>query len=206
MNTIAIEAQARTEMGKKATKALREQGLIPAVLYGGDENVHFSVTLKQIKNVVYTDKFVIAEITVDGKTYKTILKDSDFDPVTEQALHLDFQELTPGTKVKVNVPIRLTGFARGVKNGGVLTLNLRQLAIKALPKDLVTEIVVDVTELRIGKSIKVRDLKTDLEIMTPGGNPIVQVIVPRALRSAGIDDEDEETEEGAATEGEAAAE
>ena len=204
MNTIAIEAQARTEMGKKATKALRKEGLIPAVIYGGEENVHFSVTPKQIKNVVYTDKFVIAEITVDGKTHRTILKDADFDPVTDNPLHLDFQELMAGTKVKVEVPIKIEGFARGVKNGGVLALNLRKLAIKALPKDLVSEIVVDVTELRIGKSIKVRDLKTDLEIMTPGGNPIVQVIIPRALRSAGITDDDDDAEEGA--EGEAAAE
>lgn len=205
MNKIQIEAQARTEMGKKATKALRKEGLIPAVIYGGEDNVHFAVTPKQIKPVVYTDKFVIAEITVDGKTYNTILKDSDFDPVTDHPLHLDFQELTAGSKVKVEVPVTITGFARGVKNGGVLTQNLRKLGIKAFPKDLVTEISVDVTDLRIGKSIKVRDLKTDLEILTPGGNPIVQVIVPRALRSAGItDDDDDETEEGA--EGEAAAE
>lgn len=205
MNTIEIEAQARTEMGKKATRALRKEGLIPAVIYGGEDNVHFSVTPNQIKHVVYTDKFVIAEITIDGKTYKTILKDSDFDPVTDLPLHLDFQELTAGTKVKVDIPVTITGFARGVKNGGVLSQNLRKLSIKALPKDLVTEIIVDVTELRIGKSIKVRDLKTNLDIMTPGGNPIVQVIVPRALRSAGVnEDEEDETEEGA--EGEAAAE
>ncbi len=204
MNKIQFEAQARTEMGKKATKALRKEGLIPAVIYGGEENIHFAVTPKQIKPVVYTDKFVIVDITVEGKTYSTILKDSDFDPVTDHPLHLDFQELTAGTKVKVEVPVAITGFAKGVKNGGVLSQNLRKLAIKALPKDLVTEIAVDVTELKIGKSIKVRDIETNLEILTPGGNPIVQVIVPRALRGAGIGADDDETEEGA--EGEAAAE
>jgi len=201
MNKIQFEAQARTEMGKKATKALRKEGLIPAVIYGGEENIHLAVTPKQIKPVVYTDKFVVVDITVDGKTYSTILKDADFDPVTDHPLHLDFQELTSGTKVKVEVPVKITGFAKGVKNGGVLSQNLRKLAIKALPENLVTEIEIDVTDLNIGKSIKVRDVETDLEILTPGGNPIVQVIVPRALRGAGIGEkEEEETESEEAAE------
>ena len=118
MNTIAIEAQARTEMGKKATKALRAEGLIPCVLYGGKENIHFAVTPKQIKNVVFTDKFVVAHITIDGKTYEAILKDSDFDPISDKPMHLDFQELVKGKKVKVLIPVKLTGFAAGVKEGG----------------------------------------------------------------------------------------
>lgn len=209
MNTIAIEAQARTEMGKKATKALRAEGLIPCVLYGGDENVHFAVTPKQIKNVVYTDKFVVAKITVDGKTYDAILKDSDFDPVSDQPLHLDFQQLVNGKNVKVNIPVKLTGFAAGVKEGGKLELNLRKLIVKTTPENLVSEIEVDVTKLTLGKSVKVRDLKTDLEIMNPKGNPIAQVIIPRAMRSAAskagaVAEDVAEDGEGEEGEGEAA--
>lgn len=209
MNTITIEAQARTEMGKKATKALRSTGMIPCVLYGGKENLHFSVTPKQVKNLVYTDKFVIAHITLGGSTYEAILKDSDFDPVTDQALHLDFQELVKGKKVKVLIPVKLTGFAAGVKEGGKLELTLRKLIVKTAPENLITDIEVDITHLTLGKSVKVRDLKTDLEIMNPLGNPIAQVIIPRAMRSAaskGESDEDsEETTEGEGGE-EAAAE
>lgn len=206
MNTIAFEAQARTAMGKKATKALRAEGLIPCVLYGGAENVHFAATPKQIKDIVYTDKFVTAKITVDGKTYEAILKDSDFDPVSDKPLHLDFQELVPGKKVKVSIPVKLTGFAAGVKEGGKLELNLRKLIVKTTPEDLVTDIEVDVTNLTLGKSVKVRDLNTDLEIMNPLGNPIAQVIIPRAMRSAAsksadagaaAEDESEESEEAA---------
>ena len=215
MNTIAIDAQARTEMGKKATKALRSTGMIPCVLYGGKENVHFSVTPKQVKHIVYTDKFVVAQITVNGNTHKAILKDSDFDPVTDQALHLDFQELVKGKKVKVLIPVKLTGFAEGVKEGGKLELNLRKLIVKTAPENLVTDIEVDITNLTIGKSVKVRDLKTDLEIMNPLGNPIAQVVIPRAMRSAAAGAaEGAEGEEGAAegaegeegADGEAAAE
>lgn len=209
MNTIAIEAQARTEMGKKATKALRAEGLIPCVLYGGKENIHFAVTPKQIKHVVYTDKFVVAQITVGGQTRDAILKDSDFDPVTDQPLHLDFQELVKGKNVKVQIPVKLTGFAAGVKEGGKLELVLRKLIVKTTPEKLITDIEVDVTHLTLGKSVKVRDLKSDLEIMNPLGNPIAQVIIPRAMRSAsskgpatGGGEDEEEGEEGTEGEGE----
>lgn len=212
MNTIAIEAEARTEMGKKATKALRAAGMIPCVLYGGKDNVHFAVTPKQVKHVVYTDKFVVAHITVNGKTHEAILKDSDFDAVSDQILHLDFQELVKGKKVKVLIPVKLTGFAAGVKEGGKLELNLRKLIVKTAPENLVTDIEVDVTKLTLGKSVKVRDLKTDLEIMNPLGNPIAQVVIPRAMRSAaskgpdGLDMEDDAEGEEGSEEGEAAAE
>lgn len=203
MNKIEIEAQARTEMGKKATNALRKEGLIPCVMYGGADNEHFAATLNQLKDVVYTDKFVIAKVTVNGKTREAVLKDIDFHPVTDKILHIDFQELVKGKKVKVEIPITTSGLARGVKNGGVLSQNLRKLTVKAKPEEFVPEIVVDITNLGIGKSIKVKELSLDLDVVTPGSNPVVQVIVPRTLRSAGLtDDEDvEESEEGA--EGEA---
>ena len=203
MNNIAIEAQVRTEMGKKATKALRAEGMIPAVLYGGKENLHFAVTPKQVKNVIYTDKFVVAQITIDGKTHDAILKDSDFDPVTDKCLHLDFQELVKGKKVKVQIPEKLTGFAAGVKEGGKLELKLRKLTVKMKPEDLITDIEVDITHLTLGKSVKVRDLKTDLEILNPLGIPIAQVIIPRAMRSAASKGADESTpaEDGEGEEG-----
>ncbi|MEZ4979751.1 MAG: 50S ribosomal protein L25 [Chitinophagales bacterium] len=162
MNRIAFEAQARTDMGKKATQALRNEGMIPCVLYGGKENVHFAVTLKQIKDIVFTDKFVVADITVNGKTHEAILKDSDFHPINDTILHLDFQELVKGKKVKVEIPVKLTGTAPGVKAGGKLELSLRKLIVKTTPENLLSEIEVNVGHLTLGKSVKVRDLKIRL--------------------------------------------
>lgn len=207
MNTIALQGQARTELGKKAAKALRKEDKVPCVLYGGKENISFAVDRIALKDVVYTDKFHTVDIEIDGKTYKSILKDVDLHPLNERPLHVDFQELVPNTPVKVQIPVKLTGFAKGVKNGGKLELTLRTLAVKAVPEQLVSEIELDVTPLGLGKSLKVRDLKTDLEIMNPGGIPIAKVIIPRAMRSAaskgegaGIadDDDDEETTEESA--------
>lgn len=184
MNTIVIDAQERKDLGKKATKALRAEGLIPCVMYGGKDNQHFAVNFKQIKDVVYTDKFVIAEIKIGGNSHKAILKDADFHPVSDKPLHFDFQELVDGNPVKVQIPVKLNGLAAGVKEGGKLELKLRKLAVKTTPDKLVSEIEVDVTNLTLGKSVKVKDVTTDLEIMNPGSIPIAQVVVPRAMRSA----------------------
>ena len=212
MNTIALEGNSRKDFGKKATQALRKEDLVPCVMYGGEENTHFTVKYNDLKNIVFTDKFVTADITIDGKTTAAILKDSDFHPLSDRILHCDFQEMIKGRPVKVLIPVKLTGTPEGVLNGGKLELNLRKLAVKAVPAKLVTEIELDVTHLTLGKSVKVRDVKTDLEIMNPAGIPIAQVVVPRAMRSAATKAEDgtegaseEEGSEEGATE-EAAAE
>lgn len=203
MNTVALEGKSRTDFGKKATQALRKENLVPCVMYGGKANTHFFVAYNDLKDIVFTDKFVIAKVNVEGKETEAILKDADFHPVTDRILHCDFQELVKGTPVKVQIPVRLTGLAAGVKEGGKLELNLRKLMVKAIPENLVTEITLDVTALTLGKSIKVRDVQTDLEIINPSGIPIAQVVVPRAMKSAAskaapvamLDAEEEETEE-----------
>lgn len=199
MNVIQLEGKSRTDFGKKATQALRKEDKVPCVMYGGKENTHFFVEYNALKNIVFTDKFVTANVTVDGVEKQAILKDADFHPVTDRILHCDFQEMIKGTPVKVLIPVKLTGLAAGVKEGGKLELNLRKLMVKATPENLVTEIELDITHLTLGKSIKVRDVQTDLEIMNPSGIPIAQVVVPRAMRSAASKDEggDEGTEEGA---------
>ncbi len=118
MNTIDLEVQERKDFGKKATKQLRSEGNIPCVLYGGKENKSFYTNPQAVKHLVYTDKFVIAKIKLGENTYDAILKDIDLHPLTDEILHLDFQELVPGKKVKVEVPVKLTGFAEGVREGG----------------------------------------------------------------------------------------
>lgn len=209
MKTISLEGQKRAESGKKAAKLIRKEDLVPCVMYGGAENISFAVKYNDLLKLVYTNEFVKAGVTVDGKTCEALVKDIDFHPITDRILHVDFQELVPGKLVKTEIPVRLTGKAKGVTVGGVLELNLRKLAVKATPEQLVDHITLDVSSLELGKAIKVSALKTDLIVLTPGSNPIARVIVPRAMRSAatkaaGIEDEATEDEEGA--EGEAAAE
>lgn len=184
MNNVKLTGTKRTSHGKKSTKDLRKAGNVPCVMYGGEETISFAVEARDLKNIVYTDKFVVAQIDIDGTVKNAILKDLDTHPVTDALLHVDFQELVPGKKVKVEIPVKTTGFAAGVKEGGKLELNLRTLSVKATPEELVTDVPVDITSLELGKSLKVRDLETNLEIMNPAGIPIARIIVPRAMRSA----------------------
>jgi large subunit ribosomal protein L25 len=184
MTSIELNGQPRTDFGKKATSLIRKEGKVPCVMYGGKENTHFVVEYSDLNDVVFTDKFNTVKVTVDGKTSTAILKDADFHPTTDRILHVDFQELVEGTPVKVQIPVKLTGFAIGVKAGGKLELSLRKLAVKAQPSQLISEIELDVTPIDLGKSLKVRDLKTDLEVLNPGGIPIAKVIIPRSMRSA----------------------
>lgn len=200
MNTISLKGTKRTEAGKKATKQLRKENQVPCVMYGGEKNISFAVKYNDLLKIIYTDQFLKVNVEVDGHSAEALVKDIDFHPVTDRILHVDFQELVPGKVVKTEIPVKLTGRAKGVAVGGVLELNLRKLAVKATPEQLVEHIELDVTALELGKSIKVKDLETDLKVMTPGGNPIARVIVPRAMRSAASKaeaTEEEATEEAA---------
>lgn len=199
MNTISLKGTKRTEAGKKAAKQLRKENQVPCVMYGGEKNLSFAVKYNDLLKIIYTDQFIKVGIDVDGNITEALVKDIDFHPVTDRILHVDFQELVPGKVVKTEIPVKLEGRAKGVAAGGVLELNLRKLAVKATPEQLVEHILLDVTPLEMGKSIKVKDLETELKVMTPGGNPIARVVVPRAMRSAASKEEGEEGEAGEET-------
>ncbi|MCL4121472.1 UNVERIFIED_CONTAM: hypothetical protein GTU68_013441 [Idotea baltica] len=193
MNVISIEAQKRNELGQKSAKELRRSEVVPCVLYGGDDVVHFSAPSKSFKSVVYTPDFNVVELSIDGATFKCVLKDIQFHPVTDKILHIDFMQLVDDKKVVVELPLEFNGLAEGVKAGGKLLPQLRKLRVKALPKDLKPVLPVDVTELQLGKSVKVRELNFDgLEIMNSGGSPIVSIEIPRSLRSKQSAEEGEE--------------
>lgn len=204
MKTISLEGQKRDSAGKKAAKLLRKENKVPCVMYGGAENISFSVKYNDLLKIVYTDAFLKVNVKVDGIDAEALVKDIDFHPVTDKIIHVDFQELVPGKIIKTEIPVKTTGRAKGVATGGVLELNMRKLIVKATPEQLVPFVSLDVTNLELGKSIKVKDVVTDLNILTPGGNPIARVIVPRAMRSGG--GAGEEGEEGAEEGAEAAAE
>lgn len=186
MKTIALAGTPRTEVGKKSTKALRNEGLVPCVLYGGENAVHFSVTPMALRDLIYTNEFTTAAVEVDGTTYSAIIKDVQFHPITDTIMHVDFLQLEEGKVVKAEIPLRLVGTAVGVKVGGVLMQKLRKIKVKTTPDKLSATLSVDVSELTLGKSIRVRNIQVQdgIEIMNAGGIPVASVEIPRALRSA----------------------
>jgi large subunit ribosomal protein L25 len=186
MKTIALTGTSRTDLGKKSTKALRNAGLIPCVLYGGEKNHHFSLTHKALRDLIYTNEFRTAEVELDGAKYAAIVKTVQFHPVTDAIQHVDLLQLVEGQSVQAEIPVRLVGAAKGVKTGGVLMQKIRKLKIKTTPDQLTSVIEVDVEHLDLGKSIRIREVKVadGIEIMNSGGIPLASVEIPRALRSS----------------------
>jgi large subunit ribosomal protein L25 len=183
MKTITIEGQLRTETGKKNTRALRSQGLVPGVIYGGSQEVNFAAPVLSFKNLVYTAEFLLAEINVDGKSYRCILKDVQLDKVTDQLAHLDFLELVEDRKVVATIPIHFTGTAAGVKGGGKLVTKMKTLKVKTFPKHLKEYIDVDLTDLELNQNIRVEDVKDpNYEILNSPRIPIASVVMTRQLK------------------------
>jgi len=183
MKTITIEGQLRTETGKKNTRALRSQGLVPGVIYGGSQEVNFAAPVLSFKNLVYTPEFLLAQINVDGKSYRCILKDVQLDKVTDQLAHLDFLELVEDKKVIATIPIHFTGTAAGVKGGGKLVTKMKTLKVKTFPKHLKEYIDVDLTNLELNQNIRVEDVKDpNYEILNSPRIPIASVVMTRQLK------------------------
>ena len=183
MKTITIEGQLRTEIGKKATRQLRSQGLVPGVIYGGAKDISFATSAKAFKPLVYTSDFQLAEIKLNGQIYKCILKDLQFDKIDESLLHIDFLELVKDKKVIANLPLKLTGTPAGVKAGGKLTVKMKTLKVKTLPKYLKECIEVNITSLELNGNIRVEDVQEEnYEILNSPRIPIASVGLTRALK------------------------
>jgi large subunit ribosomal protein L25 len=183
MKSITIEGHLRTDHGKKAARQIRSQENVPAVIYGGAQEVNFYASAKAFKPLVYTGEFQIAEVTVDGKMYRCILKDLQFDKVSDALIHLDLLELVDDKKVVATLPLKFTGTSVGVKEGGKLVIKIKSLKVKALPKDLVETINVDITNLALNANIRVEDVKANgLEIMNSPRIPIASVVMTRQLK------------------------
>src|ERR1044071_5121429 len=161
MKTITIDGQLRTETGKKNTRALRSQGLVPGVIYGDSQEVDFAAPVLAFRNLVYTPEFLLAQINVDGKNYRCILKAVQLDKVSDELAHLDFLELVEDKKVVATIPIRFAGTAVGVKEGGKLVTKMKTLKIKTYPKYLRENIEVDLTNLELNGNIRVEDVKDE---------------------------------------------
>jgi large subunit ribosomal protein L25 len=183
MKTITIEGQLRTEHGKSATRQLRSQELVPGVIYGGAQEINFSAPAKAFRPLVYTPNFQIAEVSVDGKTYRCILKDLQFHKVSDELIHVDLLELVEDKKVIATVPLKYVGVAAGVKAGGRMVAQMKTLKVKTYPKHLKEQIEVNVEHLEIGDNLRVEEVKMDnYEILNSPRIPIVSVVTTRALR------------------------
>lgn len=196
MNVVKVTAKPRGEFGGQAARTFRAEGKVPCVMYGGDEVKHFLLDSSDLKPFVYSPEFHVVEVELEGKAYQAVLKDIQFHPVNEAVEHMDFQELVPGRKVKVSVPVKLYGDSLGVKDGGSLVTVMRKLHIKSTAENLVTEILGDISSLNLRQSIYVRDMEipSGVEVLQDMGAPVGYIEVPRSLKS--LESSAETLEEG----------
>ncbi|WP_339841488.1 50S ribosomal protein L25/general stress protein Ctc [uncultured Maribacter sp.] len=196
MKSITIKGSERESVGKKATKALRNAGKVPCVVYGGDKPLHFSANELAFRDLVYTPNAHTVAIELDGgASLKAVMQDIQFHPVTDSIIHIDFYQLFDDKMVTMDIPVRLEGNSPGERNGGRLLFRKRKLAIKALPDKLPDFFDIDISKLKIGQNIAVGSLlNDDFTILHPDTTVVVQV---KTARTAIAVDEDEEGEEGA---------
>ncbi|MGJ8745471.1 50S ribosomal protein L25/general stress protein Ctc [Polaribacter sp.] len=202
MKSISIKGSKRESVGKVATKALRNAGMVPCVIYGGKTPIHFSAEEKAFKKLVFTPNVYTASIDVDGQKIAAILQDIQFHPVTDKILHVDFYQLFDDKEITMKIPVKLTGTSPGVLNGGSLRFTNRKLRVKALPTNLPDFITADISKLKIGHKLVITSLvNKDYTFMHPDNTVVVQVRTSRNASAEDLDDEEvEETEEAAATE------
>jgi large subunit ribosomal protein L25 len=202
MKSLKIEGRKRESVGKKDAKKLREQGLVPGVLYGKDEVTHLAVPFSDLRPFIYTPNVYLIDLEIDNKVVKAMIQDVQWHPVEEQILHIDYLKIEADKPVKIGVPVNLVGTAKGIKAGGKLKVNMRQLRVKGLAENLPDTIEIDVTKLGIGDSIKVAQLQREnLEFLDNKSNLIVGVISTRVAQAAMMLPEDEEEEEAEGAEG-----
>jgi len=186
MESIALKGSLRKETGKKSSKSIRAKENVPCVMYGGKENLSFTASESDFRHLIYTPHVYIVNIEIEGNTHHAVIKDLQFHPVTDKLLHADFYELSDNKPVTVNIPIRIVGSSIGVREGGKLVTDKRKLKVRGLYKDIPSVIEIDVTELGVGKSIRVSDIHTGsgLEIVMAKETPIVSVRTTRAAAAA----------------------
>lgn len=186
MKTLSLKGQERKIVGKKESKKIRLNENVPAVLYGTNETIHFSVPFSELRSIIYTPDVYLINLEIEGKNYQAIMQDVQWHAVEEQILHIDFLKVEENKPIKVKLPIKIVGVAKGTKTGGKLKTNLRTLKVKAIAKNLPDAIEIDVTKLGLGQSIKVADLSIEnVEFLDTKSNVVVAVTMTRAARSAG---------------------
>jgi large subunit ribosomal protein L25 len=185
MKSFAISGSRRENVGKRDAKELRYEGKVPAVLYGGDNQIHFAVSAADLKGLVYTPDVHFVDIDVEGTKAQAVLQDIQFHPLTELILHVDFLRINESKPFVMEIPVKLTGTSPGVKMGGKLIQKLRKLRVKAFAKDMPQYVEVGIEVLELGKSVRVGDLSFDkFQVTNNTDDTIVSVVMSRALKQA----------------------
>jgi large subunit ribosomal protein L25 len=198
MKQVSMSGSLRGNVGKKDAKAVRKEGMVPCVLYGGKEQVHFSVSERSFLDVVFTPEVCFINIDLDGKVYQAILQDIQYHPTTDKILHADMLELIPGKQIVMGVPVKVTGVAPGILRGGRLIQKLRKIKIKALPEHMPETVTISIDNMEINDSVKISDLQAEnITLLEPKNTVVVGVRVTRVV-------EEVKPEEAAAAAGAAA--
>lgn len=185
MKSVEIIGSKRAALGKKETKKLRAAELVPCVLYGDQEPIHFQTNAAEFRKIIYTPNVYLIDLNIDGTTYKAIMQDVQFHPVEEQILHCDFLKVTDEKPIRIEVPVKVEGYAIGMRAGGKLKVNLRRLKVKGLAKNIPDTITINIDDLDLGQSVKVGQLNVEnLEFLNSKSVPVASIIMTRAARAA----------------------
>jgi large subunit ribosomal protein L25 len=185
MKTFSVSGQKRESVGKKDSKELRSENKVPCVLYGVEEPIHFSSVKNDLLKLIYTPNVYLVDLNIDGEKHQAIMKDIQFDPVSDEVIHIDYMKISNDKAVKVDIPVEITGYAAGLRKGGKLQIEVRRLKVMALPQNLPDSIKIDVTPLDLGQSLRVGDIKMEnVSILNGKSVPVARVMVTRAARAA----------------------
>jgi len=185
MKYIDLKGTLRENLGKNGSRKIRTNGDIPCILYGEKGTVYFSVSAKEFKEVIYTHEVYLVNLDIDGKKYEAKIQDLQFNPIEDTVSHVDFLSIDKNKQIKVDLPVRSFGNSVGVREGGKLVLVLRKLTVKGLVKDLPEDIQVDISDLGLGKSLRVGDISVkNIDILNIKSNPVISVRATRQSRAA----------------------
>lgn len=194
MKTVSLSGSLRGNVGKKDAKKARKEGMVPCVLYGGKEQIHFTMEERAFKPIIFTPDANLVKLEIEGKVYDVILQDVQYHPVTDSLLHADFLEVTPGKAIKISVPISVVGTSKGVLRGGKLIRKFHKFLVKGLVEHIPEKIEVDITKLDIGGIIKISDLQVEnIEFLDPKSAMVVTVRTARAVAADAEAETEEET-------------
>jgi large subunit ribosomal protein L25 len=198
MKKVSLSGSLRENVGKKDAKRHRKEGNVPCVIYGGKEQTHFIVTELGFKKLIFTPDVFLVNLEIGGKEYQAVLQDVQYHPVTDRVLHADFLEVIPGKPIIVGLPLTFEGTSPGVIRGGKMIKKMQKIRVKGLIDDMPDYILVDISKLEIGGSVKIKDIELDkLSTLDPPNSVIVRVKTARAVEEIeGVDEEEGEEGEG----------
>jgi large subunit ribosomal protein L25 len=185
MKTFELAGKKREALGKKDSAKLRIEGKVPCVLFGTENPIHFCVEKSDLQKLIYTPHVFLVNLDIEGEKHQSIMKDIQFGPVTDEVMHIDFKKISDDKPIKIEIPVEVEGFAKGIRSGGKLQVEVRRLKVMGLPKHLPNSIKIDVTPLELGQSMRVSDLKFDnISILNGKSVPVVRIMITRAARAA----------------------